>query len=217
MARRAASHILLQHKPYSFLSPSTNAKGNKQFASQLLVRKNLRNGAQWSADEPSTMLPRLQCAGRLDADSTGLMIWSTSEQIVRHIIGASTSVEKEYIVRVRGAEAWTRDRRADIAEILQSGVSLDGAPLKRADVGWLNESQLRFVLREGKHRQIRRMCEYVGLQATAVKRVRIGDIKLAGLGVGQWAPIGWVRAANLLNLDDGGGRRRQPSRGAETT
>ena len=57
MARRAASHILLQHKPYSFLSPSTNAKGNKQFASQLLVRKNLRNGAQWSADEPATMLP----------------------------------------------------------------------------------------------------------------------------------------------------------------
>merc|ERR1712138_332873 len=101
------------------------------------------------------------------------MIWSTSEQIVRHIIGASTSVEKEYIVRVRGAEAWTRDRRADIAEILQSGVSLDGAPLKRADVCWLNESQLRFVLREGKHRQIRRMCEYVGLEATAVKRVRI--------------------------------------------
>ena len=74
------------------------------------------------------MLPRLQCAGRLDADSTGLMIWSTSEQIVRHIIGASTSVEKEYIVRVRGAEA-PRHHLKELFEV--SGAKLEVARGRR--------------------------------------------------------------------------------------
>jgi len=62
----------------------------------------------------------------------------------------------------------------------------DGQPLKRAEVGWLNKDQLRFVLREGKKRQIRRMCELVGLAVTGLKRVRIGNVKLADLPYGQW-------------------------------
>jgi 23S rRNA pseudouridine2604 synthase len=53
-------------------------------------------------------------------------------------------------------------------------------------VEWLNDDQLRFVLQEGKKRQIRRMCEAVGLKVLGLKRVRIGSVMLGDLPVGQW-------------------------------
>jgi 23S rRNA pseudouridine2604 synthase len=70
--------------------------------------------------------------------------------------------------------------------LLQHGLMLDGKPLKPAKVSWANEDQLRFVLREGKKRQIRRMCELVGLEVTGLKRVRIGSVVLGKLPLGQW-------------------------------
>ena len=65
-------------------------------------------------------------------------------------------------------------------------MSLDGAALKRAQVTWQNNDQLRFILREGKKRQIRRMCELVGLKVTGLKRVRIGKVALGDLPQGNW-------------------------------
>ncbi len=70
--------------------------------------------------------------------------------------------------------------------LLNHGLNLDGAALKPAQVAWQNRDQLRFVLREGKKRQIRRMCELVGLRVTGLKRVRIGRVKLGELPLGQW-------------------------------
>ena len=69
---------------------------------------------------------------------------------------------------------------------LNHGLSLDGERLKPAKVSWQNEDQLRFVLREGKKRQIRRMCEMVGLHVVGLKRVRIGSVNLGKLPIGQW-------------------------------
>jgi len=69
---------------------------------------------------------------------------------------------------------------------LNHGLSLDGQALRPAKVSWQNDDQLRFVLREGKKRQIRRMCELVGLKVIGLKRVRIGQLKLGNLPVGQW-------------------------------
>jgi len=74
---------------------------------------------------------------------------------------------------------------SDLA-LLNHGLSLDGQALRPAKVDWQNEDQLRFVLREGKKRQIRRMCELVGLTVVGLKRVRIGKIVLGHLPVGQW-------------------------------
>jgi len=73
--------------------------------------------------------------------------------------------------------------------MLNHGLSLDGRSLKPAKVSWQNEDQLRFVLREGRYRQIRRMCELVGLQVSGLRRIRIGRIPLGNLPVGQWRPI----------------------------
>ncbi|MBS4098591.1 MAG: pseudouridylate synthase, partial [Sulfuricella sp.] len=69
---------------------------------------------------------------------------------------------------------------------LNHGLTLDGAKLKPAKVSWQNQDQLRFILKEGKKRQIRRMCEMVGLKVLGLKRVRIGKVMLGDLPEGQW-------------------------------
>ena len=77
-----------------------------------------------------------------------------------------------------------------IGGTLNHGLTLDGKVLKPARVGWQNEDQLRFILREGRKRQIRRMCEAVGLEVVALKRVRIGRVLLGELPVGKWRLLG---------------------------
>lgn len=101
-------------------------------------------------------------------------------RIARQLIGADSSVEKEYLVRVAGK----LDARG--LALLNHGLALDGKPLRPAQVDWANPDQLRFVLREGRKRQIRRMCELVGLRVTGLKRVRIGRVRLGDLPPGQW-------------------------------
>lgn len=122
----------------------------------------------------------LAVAGRLDIDSQGLLLFTQDGRIAKRIIGEESKLEKEYIVRVEGKLP------ADKLKLLNYGLSLDGKKLKPAKVEWLNEDQLRFVLQEGKKRQIRRMCELVGLKVTGLKRVRIGNIRLGKLPEGQW-------------------------------
>jgi 23S rRNA pseudouridine2604 synthase len=119
-------------------------------------------------------------AGRLDIDSVGLIVFTQDGRIAKQLIGQDSQIEKEYLVRVEGTLS------AEGLEKLNFGLSLDGQPLKRAKVSWQNEDQLRFALREGKKRQIRRMCELVGLKVTGLKRIRIGSVVLGKLAEGQW-------------------------------
>jgi 23S rRNA pseudouridine2604 synthase len=125
-------------------------------------------------------LKGLAPAGRLDIDSTGLLVLTQDGRIAKLLIGEDSRIEKEYLVRVEGKLSESGLAR------LNFGLSLDGQPLKRAKVSWQNEDQLRFVLREGKKRQIRRMCELVGLKVTGLKRIRIGSVKLGDLPIGKW-------------------------------
>jgi len=125
-------------------------------------------------------LKGLAVAGRLDIDSQGLLLFTQDGRLARKIIGEEIRVEKEYIVRVRGSLS------DDGLRLLRGGLALDGRPLKPAQVEWINRDQLRFVLREGRKRQIRRMCELVGLKVVGLKRVRIGKIKLGDLPEGKW-------------------------------
>ncbi|MSQ70462.1 MAG: rRNA pseudouridine synthase [Betaproteobacteria bacterium] len=127
-------------------------------------------------------------AGRLDIDSTGLLVLTQDGRIAKQLIGEDSRVEKEYLVRVRYGGAG-RLPAADLKR-LNHGLSLDGKALRPAKVGWQNEDQLRFILREGKKRQIRRMCEAVGLQVLGLKRVRIGQVLLGELPQGKWRLLG---------------------------
>ncbi len=131
-----------------------------------------------------TQLRSLVPAGRLDIDSTGLLVLTQDGRVAKHLIGADTSVEKEYLVRVQ----YTKPGKLPDNELrrLNHGLSLDGKPLLPAKVSWQNDDQLRFILREGKKRQIRRMCEAVGLRVIGLKRVRIGGVRLGDLPIGEW-------------------------------
>ncbi len=145
--------------------------------------------SRWEKDKSPQKFFRSQMlglapAGRLDIDSTGLLVLTQDGRIARQLIGEDSPIEKEYLVRVQGKLV------GNGLNLLNHGLSLDGKKLKPAKVSWLNDDQLRFILNEGKKRQIRRMCEMVGLKVTALKRVRIGKVKLGDLPVGQWRYLG---------------------------
>jgi pseudouridine synthase len=127
----------------------------------------------------------LHVVGRLDVNSKGLLILSSDGRIAKTIIGSDSEVEKEYIVRF---ETPISERAMDL---LRFGLRLDGEQLKRAVVNRAGDRAISIVLREGKNRQIRRMCELVGLEATSLKRVRIGNIQLGSLPVGMWMIVNY--------------------------
>ncbi len=167
-----------------------------------------------------SQLRSLVPAGRLDIDSTGLLVLTQDGRVARQLIGEDHVIEKEYLVRVvyTGVEnpAAATSAAATYAplskptqlsriddddpvsndvqsvfpeaklQLLRHGLQLDGQALKHAKVEWQNPEQLRFVLHEGKKRQIRRMFEQVGLKVVGLKRVRIGKVMLGNLPVGQW-------------------------------
>ena len=119
-------------------------------------------------------------AGRLDIDSTGLLILTQNVQLAKKVISPDSPVEKEYIVYVKG------EITDDKVKKLCFGLSLDGRKLKRAKVTQEGKNKLRFILKEGRKRQIRRMCDQVDLKVTSLKRIRIGNLKLGKLPPGQW-------------------------------
>lgn len=169
---------ILLNKPIGFVSGQ--AEDGYKPASTLITAET-----RWRADQaPLNFHPRqmngLAPAGRLDIDSTGLIVFTQDGRIAKQLVGEDSAIEKEYLVRVVGRLADADLRR------LNYGLSLDGRLLKPALVTWQNADQLRFVLREGKKRQIRRMCELVGLKVLALKRVRIGQVMLGDLPIGQW-------------------------------
>jgi 23S rRNA pseudouridine2604 synthase len=127
-------------------------------------------------------------AGRLDIDSVGLLVLTQDGRIAKQLIGEDTHIDKEYLVRVK----YSKPGRLPDHDLkrLNHGLSLDGKALLPAVVRWQNDDQLSFTLREGKKRQIRRMCELVGLKVLGLKRVRIGRVKLGDLPVGQWRYLG---------------------------
>ncbi len=180
---------ILLHKPIGYVSGQ--AEDGYEPASVLI-----KSDAQWSEDSSGIKYHighsrGLAPAGRLDIDSTGLLVLTQDGRIAKLLIGEDSSIEKEYLVRVEyhgrnGVRS--EDGRLPAADLalLNHGLELDGVKLKPAKVSWQNEDQLRFVLREGRKRQIRRMCEQVGLKVVGLKRVRIGRINLGNLPVGQW-------------------------------
>ncbi len=142
------------------------------------------------AEDPSpeqfhpTQLRSLVPAGRLDIDSVGLLILTQDGRVAKTLIGEETSIEKEYLVRVQ----YTKEGKLPESDLkkLCFGLWMDGKALLPAKVRWQNDDQLSFTLKEGKKRQIRRMCDMVGLKVIGLKRVRIGKVKLGDLPVGQW-------------------------------
>jgi len=149
------------------ITPANHSKDDK------LKRK-------WRPEDRKGLAP----AGRLDIDSQGLLILTQNGRVARTLVGPKSDIEKEYLVRIKGKVT------ANTLQKLRHGLSLDGQKLKPAGIKQINPDQLQFILKEGKKRQIRRMCELVGLEVTGLKRVRIGRIRLGALPEGQWRYLG---------------------------
>lgn len=182
---------ILLHKPMGYVSGQAE-DGHQPAVTLIQARHHWAGDASRTRFSPA-QLRGLAPAGRLDIDSVGLLVLTQDGRVARQLIGEDSDIEKEYLVRV----VW-QGPQGDVAQNVQAvfpaeglarlrhGLSLDGRPLQRAQVDWQNPEQLRFVLKEGKKRQIRRMCEQVGLKVVGLKRIRIGRVTLGALPVGQW-------------------------------
>ncbi|CAM5780559.1 pseudouridine synthase [Ottowia pentelensis] len=191
-AAQAQRVTILLHKPMGYVSGQAE-DGHQPAVTLINAHSHWREDRTRTRFAPA-QLRGLAPAGRLDIDSVGLLVLTQDGRIARHLIGQDSEIEKEYLVRVAldGAEA--RNTQAQFPSeklaLLRHGLQLDGQPLKPAKVSWQNEEQLRIVLREGKKRQIRRMCELVGLKVVGLKRIRIGSVLLGPLPAGQWRYLG---------------------------
>ena len=173
---------ILLNKPVGYVSGQPEGKYPPAVA--LIAPSN-----RWEHD-PSTQnfspahLEGLAPAGRLDVDSHGLLVLTQDGRVARRLIGADSEIDKEYRVRVKG-----RVTDGTLAK-LRHGLRLDGRKLKPARIEKLRDDRLRFVLREGRKRQIRRMCGLVDLEVLNLKRVRIGRVALGRLPSGRWRYLG---------------------------
>lgn len=176
---------VLLNKPVGYVSGQ--AEDGYLPAKTLITPQNRWAGddavQRWSPAQLRALVP----AGRLDIDSVGLLVLTQDGRVAKAIIGEDSTIEKEYIVRVADAQTGAApvfDEKT--LALLRHGLSLDGKALLPAQVEAMNEAELRFVLKEGKKRQIRRMCAAVGFKVLRLKRVRVGRVRLGALPPGQW-------------------------------
>jgi len=130
--------------------------------------------------------------GRLDKDSSGLILLTNDGNIVNKILRVEFGHEREYVVDV--------DRAFDKAflEHMAGGVVILGSRTKPCRVERVRSDRFRITLTEGRNRQIRRMCQALGYRVTGLHRVRIMHISIAGLGSGSWKELSADERAGLL-------------------
>ena len=182
---------ILLHKPIGYVSGQAE-DGHEPAIVLINPRTHWREDPSRNRFSPP-QLRGLAPAGRLDIDSVGLLVLTQDGRVARQLIGEDSGMEKEYLVRVSYGPVATNSQAAfprEQLELLRHGLRLEGQALKPARIDWQNPEQLRFVLTEGKKRQIRRMCEQVGLKVVGLKRIRIGRVVLGNLPVGQWRYLG---------------------------
>lgn len=162
-------HIML-HKPRGFVSTVSDELGRKCVAD--LVR-----------DVPAKIYP----VGRLDKDSEGLLLMTNDGEFSNAVIHPSRHVEKIYRVTVK-----PKINEAQLVD-LSAGMEIDGYKTEPAKVTVLkseeDRSVLEVVIKEGRNRQIRKMCEQVGLSVARLKRISIGQLKLGMLQPGKWREL----------------------------
>lgn len=180
-----AARTFVINKPVGYVS----AHPNPGEVPAVLMLTPQRDFASQADDYTHLSLAPL---GRLDQDSHGLLLLSEDGVLAKAVIGPDSPVDKEYLVEVEGVVTPEKLKR------LRTGITLDGRPLRRAVIQQLGPQSLRFVLREGRNRQIRRMCSAVGLDVVELERVRIGPVSLGTLPTGYWRLMTAEERAALL-------------------
>ena len=177
---------IVLHKPVGIVSAQPEA--GQTPAVRLLTRAALMGESPVIPDARTSLAP----LGRLDMDSRGLLLLSDDGVLAKAVIGPNSELEKEYLVRVTGQITEKK------LGLLRHGLQLDGRNLRPAKVLQLAPQKLRFVLKEGRNRQIRRMCELVGLHVVDLFRIRIGALRLGELPEGRWRALSAEERAALV-------------------
>ena len=184
-AALAEGVTIVLHKPLGFVSGQPEP--DKIPAVRLITAANRIGEGAVPAEDAS--LPPI---GRLDEDSRGLLLLSSDGVVAKAVIGPQSDLDKEYLVRVAG------DVTEKKLKILRHGLMLDGRQLRPAYVSRMESFRLKFILREGRNRQIRRMCDMVELEVIDLIRVRIGPLKLDNLPEGRWRMLTAEERAALV-------------------
>jgi 23S rRNA pseudouridine2604 synthase len=174
------------NKPVGYVS--AQPEPGQTPAARLVTQANLSGQSPTIPSKDSKLAP----LGRLDQDSRGLLLLSDDGVLAKALIGPASKLDKEYLVRVKGQ---INDKKL---ALLRHGLALDGKKLKPAKIGVVEEQRLRFILNEGRNRQIRRMCEAVELEVTDLLRLRIGPLKLGNLHEGKWRALTPQERAALI-------------------
>ncbi len=138
-------------------------------------------------------LKKLYPVGRLDKDSKGLILFTNDGIFSKKIIGEESECEKEYYVKLEG------NISDGALKKLEFGISLDGKKLKPAIVKRVSKNSFNIILKEGRNRQIRRMCEKVGFEVILLKRLRISNIYLNDLQEGKFEYLTKDEINSILN------------------
>jgi len=141
--------------------------------------------------------PRVYPVGRLDLDTSGLLLLTNDGDLANRLAHPSHGVEKEYLAEVRGRPS------SGVVRRLREGVELDDGRTAPARVSQPDPGVLRITIHEGRNRQVRRMCEAVGYPVLRLVRVRIGPLRDASLAPGQWRELTTAEVRELVEAASG--------------
>lgn len=168
--RLPESHVtIMLHKPAGVVT-SMKAQAGQSIVADLV---------------PTDRYPGLYPIGRLDSDTTGLLLFSTDGELGHALLHPSRHVPKTYV-------AWTRGKLSNAeANRLRKGVMLEDGLTQPAEVEFVggNRSHVRMTIHEGRKRQVKRMFEAVGHPVSRLHRERFGPLELDGLKPGQWREL----------------------------
>ncbi|AST59097.1 pseudouridine synthase [Thermoanaerobacterium thermosaccharolyticum] len=141
---------------------------------------------------------RIYPVGRLDCDTSGLLLLTNDGDIANKLMHPKHEIDKVYIAKIRGIPD---DKDLDR---FRNGLLLDNRLTAKAKIEILkkinNDALVKIVIHEGRNRQIRRMCELIGHPVMTLKRIKIGDLELGNLKVGQWRYLSGEEVQYLKNL-----------------
>lgn len=141
---------------------------------------------------------RIYPVGRLDADTTGILLLTNDGDITYKLTHPSNKIPKRYIAIVEGIPSKSELER------FRNGIKIDGRYTSKARIKIIktyeNESVLEITIHEGRNRQIKKMCEAINHPIKKLKRIAIGELELGELGIGQWRYLNDEEIEYLKNL-----------------
>lgn len=169
-AAKPKHRYIMLNKPRGYVTTMSDERGRKCIAELI-----------------TDIEERVYPIGRLDKDSEGMLLLTNDGEFANHIMHPKKHINKVYRVTVRPSI------NEEQVEKLQTGIVLDGRKTAPAQVRVVTKQEgrvvLEVVLREGRNRQIRRMCEAVGLEVARLKRIAVGTVKLGGLKQGMYRDL----------------------------